>query len=45
MKCVLLWNLRDKILEADNNLIPELDTENGDISISVDLNDRHTWRD
>ena len=42
MKCVLLWNLRDKILEADNNLIPELDTENGDISISVDLNDRNT---
>ena len=42
MKCVLLWNLRDKFLEADHNLIPELDTENGDISISVDLNDRNT---
>ena len=42
MKCVLLWNLKDKFLEADRNLIPELDTENRDISISVDLNDRNT---
>lgn len=42
MKCVLLWNLKDKFLEVDRNLIPELDTENRDISISVDLNDRNT---
>ncbi|MFQ9121633.1 MAG: hypothetical protein ACLR5N_00745 [Haemophilus parainfluenzae] len=38
----MLWNLRDKILEADNNLIPGVDTENGDISISSRLNDRNT---